>query len=153
MCMPRSRQVRCSTSKTLSPSENVTVVVSRMMPSEGTIPFLDSFTLSMLSRIVLQVMEIVQVYFVDVSTSASSGSAGAGFPSGTGSVWYLSFPVEGSISCLPLVEGVSCALSNGVVSSGFSVSVDSSDGVSVSEGVCTSSSCGGSGTLSAGLPL
>lgn len=80
-------------------------------------------------------MEIVQVYFVDVSTSVSPVLQAAGFPSGTGSVWYLSFPVDGSISCLPLVEGVSCVLSDGVVSSGFSVSVDSSGGISVFAGV------------------
>ena len=71
---------------------------------------------AILSRIVLQVMEMVQVCCFDVSTVVSSGSVGVGLPSGTGSVWYLSFPVEGLISCLPPVvpeDGVS-ALSAGV---------------------------------------
>ena len=102
--------------KKLSPSENVTVVVPRITPLDGTMLFFDSFTLSILSRIVLQVMEMVQVCCFDVSTVVSSGSVGVGLPSGTGSVWYLSFPVEGLISCLPPVvpeDGVS-ALSAGV---------------------------------------
>ena len=97
------RVTRLSTSNTLSPSLKVTVVVAKITPSDGTIAFFSSFNRFMLFRMVSHRMDRVQVSFLLSSTVASSGSTGVGFPSGTGSVWYLSFPVSGSIS-IPGVE-------------------------------------------------
>ena len=57
----RSRHTRCSTSNTLSPGENVTVEADRMVPSAGISARLDSSHLSILSRMVAQEMEMVQV--------------------------------------------------------------------------------------------
>ena len=57
----RSRHTRCSTSNTLSPGENVTVEAARMVPSAGISARLDSSHLSILSRMVAQEMEMVQV--------------------------------------------------------------------------------------------
>ena len=56
----------------------------------------------MLSRMVSQRTESVQVW-VTSENSTSCGSTGRGFPSGTGSVRYLSFPVSGLIS-MPLAS-------------------------------------------------
>lgn len=60
----------------------------KTMPSSGTRNFLFSTHLSMLSRMVSQEMEKVQVWVVVVSTVVSCGSTGVGLPSGTGSVMY-----------------------------------------------------------------
>ena len=56
--------------------------------------------LSMLSKIVSQEMESVQVWVMEVSTVVSCGSTGAGLPSGMGSVMYWSLsPVFSGCVC------------------------------------------------------
>ena len=57
----------------------------------------------MLFRIVAQEMEIVQLYAAS-PTVVFCGSTGVGMPSGTGSVWYWSCPVSGSMT-MPLSSG------------------------------------------------
>lgn len=84
MCILFSRQSRWSTSNTLSPSVNVTVVVGRITPSAGTRGFLLSSHLSQLFRMVAQEMEKVQVALPPAEDVP--GSTGMGLPSGTGSV-------------------------------------------------------------------
>ena len=62
--------------------------VTVLTDAAGTRNFLFSTHLSILSRMVSQEMEKVQVWVVVVSTVVSCGSTGAGLPSGTGSVMY-----------------------------------------------------------------
>ena len=125
MWMLLSRHTRCKTSNTLSPSEKATLVEARITPSDGTIPCLDSSHRPILFRIVRQEMENVQVWFLLVSMVVSSGSTGVGFPGGTGSVWYLSLPVAGSITCLCSSSVSSCFGSSCFGSSFFSSAVSS----------------------------
>ena len=88
MWMELSRHTRWSTSNTLSPSLNSTSVAGKTMPSAGTRNFLFFTHLSMLSRMVSQEMEKIQVCVTVVSTAVSCGSTGLGLPSGIGSVMY-----------------------------------------------------------------
>ena len=115
------------------------MVADRIVPSAGTMPCLDSSHRSILFRMVLQEMEKVQVCFLLVSTVVSSGSTGTGFPSGTGSVRYLSLPVEGSIICLcSSFLGSSCL---GSSCFGSSCLGSSCSGVSCLGGSCFTFSC------------
>ena len=77
----------------------LTVVAAKITPSRGRMPSLSWSNKSMLFKIVSQRMEMVQVSLLLSSTGESSGSTGAGFPSGTGSVWNLSLPLFGLAAC------------------------------------------------------
>ena len=144
---------------TFSPSQKVTVIGSRIQPSFGTSSHFSGVHNFSLSKIVAQEMESVQVHS-SVPSSTSSGSRGAGFPSGTGLVKYLSRPVPVSI-IIPLTSSYSpvapAPISSGVINSERSMSTfsassavcslegagTSSVAVSVSSGVAVSSGSSG----------
>lgn len=102
------------------------------MPSAGRTDSFSFFSLSLLSRMVRQSTDRVQVPVFFRLTSVSSGLTGWGLPSGTGSVWYLSLvaaavglaveaavePAGGETVVVPVAAVVAAVVSAGMAGGG-----------------------------------